>query len=179
MVDDLRMLQIERDAFLIAALPAHMYLFSHEERGSERYDRHESACKPLRTLLDSARLGSLVKFNETAWLGTKGILAQYIASPVRGHRCGAGPIEALVWGCAGRLACTLYREDECVALLGEDSEGRPIGFAQVVGTVNPTRAADLLWQAADLGAELAASMRRDDGVAHPAVLAWRSEQRQA
>ena len=95
----------------------------------------------------------------------------YIEAPTRGHRCCAGGIEALVWGIAGRLGCTLYRGDDVVALLGQDAAGKRISLSE--SQTDPRVVAEIIWQAADVGAELAASMVPDSDVTHPGVVASR------
>ena len=182
-----RQLQIERDALIIIANEAMLGvspLISWAERGHEgnadalgRIEScvaHTAGLRRVTWGADRMDLGCVTAFNESAWLGESGILEQYRSSDWRGHRCGAEDIEALVWGCAGRVGCTLYRGEQSVALLGVDEDGRAIGLGSTSG--DPIELVEIVWRAADLGQDLRASMRRDDSVTHPAVAAWRAQQ---
>jgi len=56
-------------------------------------------------------------------------------------------------------------------LLGQDAAGKRICMSE--SRIDPRAVAEIIWQAADVGAELAASMVPDSDVTHPGVVASR------
>jgi hypothetical protein len=154
---EFRQLNIERDTLIIAA--GKDYCLGDDQ-------------KFLRPFLygpkSSIKLNSIKRFNLTAWQGENGIWSKYKEDINIGYECKAWEITALVGGFAGRVLCNLYRSNspnDCVALVG--NMGRtysPIFFSST--SADPKIAAEILWEAADLGEQLAKSMKKDKEVKH-------------
>lgn len=152
---DLRDLQLEHDALLIAGWTAQPVLYS-----SRLSDEQHTRAQPLHDLLRRKSLLGIDAFNKAAWLGDDGILAKWRASEWRRHIGASGGIKVITWGIAGGIGCILVRGDEKVVLRGIDRPGSPVGFSE--STAVPRVAAELIWQAADHGRWLAAALVPED-----------------
>lgn len=145
-------MQIEHNALLIAGWAVQPVLYS--ARLTEEQRAHAG---PLHDLLRRKSLLGLGAFNEAAWLGEGGILATWNASEWRRHIGVCGPLKVTVWGIAGKLGCVVERSHEKVVLSGLDRPGSPLGYSD--SNTWPRVAAEIIWQAADIGRELAAAMQ--------------------